>query len=443
MALAMPATANVIGGVEFPIGPISFADEVVNYSKGLGVTPPFDSSVRALGPPGIDYVPVNKDIEDSLLVYRAPGADYSSVHSWESVSLGRGGRLDVRFTDNDLFGSSATTAADGIVDLIIFDASYGAENASISISTDGSNWISVGDLSSQLAGIDIDAYAIQPNTNYNYVRIQDSSTNSFISPWSGVEVNAVGAVTTRAHSVKDLSSYRQSTNIYINPGVECTGGQACNYGQRVLGDSTVSNQFQLNLEYDGDFANNPAIKAFNDKNSPSLNMSNANAYGFDFGVTEGGGSVPVYKLDSVGATPTITRLAHWAITGGNHTLLFGTWFDADVSGGLSNGDFLYLDSLRVQAPYDLGTKALTWKPGFVNTEVLGYVYRIDVTGTYLQALRSGGYNLPVDVYSGSLVGCAYNPNGSYDMLLMILLACGLFYGFSGWQRKRIELIAER
>jgi len=82
-----PVAAASFGGVDFPDGALSFADEVVLYDPLFGGgLQPSDAAARdaaeALGIP--DYT-------------SSPGIDY--------VSLGDGGRLVLRFTDNSLTGS--------------------------------------------------------------------------------------------------------------------------------------------------------------------------------------------------------------------------------------------------------------------------------------------------------------------------------------------------
>ncbi len=87
------------GGIEFPQGVASFADEVVEYDPhhsggAVPSNPNFTDPAEALGPP-----------------------DYSGGSTGTgSVSLGSGGRLTLKFTNNKLTGSG-----DSADDLHIFE----------------------------------------------------------------------------------------------------------------------------------------------------------------------------------------------------------------------------------------------------------------------------------------------------------------------------------
>jgi hypothetical protein len=81
LLISASAFAIVYGTVDFPDGAVSFADAVVSYNPAFGggtvPTAPYQDTTRALGIP-----------------------DYTSVSSSSDVSLGAGGRLVLRFTDN-------------------------------------------------------------------------------------------------------------------------------------------------------------------------------------------------------------------------------------------------------------------------------------------------------------------------------------------------------
>lgn len=101
------ARAEVFGGVDFPGGVSSFADAVVSYQPGLAGADPtaaHQGDFNALGAP--DYAGVNSCASQAACSF---------------VSLGVGGALVLRFTDNVLTGSDSdavgaiTTRAVGIV----------------------------------------------------------------------------------------------------------------------------------------------------------------------------------------------------------------------------------------------------------------------------------------------------------------------------------------
>jgi hypothetical protein len=161
------ARAEVFGGIDFPDGAASFADSVVTYSPGAGVVDPYRDPSRALGVP-----------------------DGSGSNA---VALGNGGLIILRFTDNSL-----TTSGNADHDLWIFEVGPQVENMQVSISTDGTNFISVGDVSGQPTGVDIDHYVspggVQLWERYSYVRIVDLPPNTSSSPYAGADITAVGAI---------------------------------------------------------------------------------------------------------------------------------------------------------------------------------------------------------------------------------------------------------
>lgn len=159
------------GGVEFPQGPASFADLVVNYSPGSYVQPPYTTPERAIGIP-----------------------QSSGTSSEIYVSLGNYGSIVLGFTDNAL-----TTSGGEDSDLWIFEWGNGSENVDVSISVDGTNWIGVGRVQQNTQGIDIDAYTadgVVPGVLYRYVKLVDVGNDFFTGPYAGADINAVGAITT-------------------------------------------------------------------------------------------------------------------------------------------------------------------------------------------------------------------------------------------------------
>lgn len=167
ITISANAGAVVYDGVDFPDGPVSFADAVVNYNQGSLVSSPWDDPTAALGIP-----------DD-------PG-------SGTSVSLGRGGSLLLQFTDNSL-----TTSGDSTEDLWIFEVGPAIESFNVQISTDNSTYIDLGNISGQPSGIDIDAFigsGVVLGALYSYVLLTDVLPNQSGSPFAEADIDAVGAI---------------------------------------------------------------------------------------------------------------------------------------------------------------------------------------------------------------------------------------------------------
>lgn len=204
------AQATEYGGVDFPDGEASFADEAVSYTAGDCVSEPCRNTDRALGPP--DFPPDGS------------GCAYST-------SLGTEGELVLKFTDNSL-----TTSGDATEDLWIFEIGAQIENMNISISTDGITWIDVGDILGQPSGVDIDAYigsGVVLGEKYSYVRILDllPETSCSASQYAGADIDAVGAI----------SSVPPTQGACCLPDGSCTEGteDECNTaGGTYQGDGT-------------------------------------------------------------------------------------------------------------------------------------------------------------------------------------------------------------
>jgi OmpA-OmpF porin, OOP family len=150
--------------VHFPLGDRSFADEVVRYD--IGNPPPKPANARdpqkALGPPN----------------YQAKGHE-------GFVTLGCGGSLTLRFTDNALVN------VDG-PDLYVFEVGPSVEPTRLEISRDGETWIDVGKIAGGTAAVDI-ASAVQPGDSFTYVRLTDLKKDCG-GAWPGADIDAVGAI---------------------------------------------------------------------------------------------------------------------------------------------------------------------------------------------------------------------------------------------------------
>jgi len=163
---AAPVTYS---GVTFNAGDVSFADKVISYSQGLNVGPNFDDPSQALGAP--DYVnPIG------------------------SVALGDGGSLVVQFTDNSL-----TTSGNSDKDLWIFEIGQ-VEAFDVYISKNNFDWISIGTVSGQPTGIDIDAIAgVVAGDLFSFVMLSDNSAASQTGfPFSEADIDAIGAISSGA-----------------------------------------------------------------------------------------------------------------------------------------------------------------------------------------------------------------------------------------------------
>ncbi|MDZ4375449.1 MAG: PEPxxWA-CTERM sorting domain-containing protein [Phenylobacterium sp.] len=172
------ASAEVFGGVEFPQGAVSFADVVVSYLPGLeGTDPtaPYQGAGNALGAP--DYAGNN-----------------TCAATCTFVSLGVGGELVLRFTDNVLTGSDSD--AD---DLWIFEIGPDVEDTRVDVSTNGLTWLSVGMVTGSTRGIDLDGFGYDSSSAFSFVRLTDVAAEGGTSGATvGADIDAVGAISTRA-----------------------------------------------------------------------------------------------------------------------------------------------------------------------------------------------------------------------------------------------------
>lgn len=160
--------ATLYGGVEFPGGISSFVDEVVSYTVGTGgVTSPYMDTSNAIGAPNYNG-----------------GTQF--------VSLGSGGNIVLRFTDNSLTGSG-----DNKNDLWIFEIGPDVEDTFVDISNNGSTWLSVGKVTGSTRGVDIDGFGYGIGQFFSYVRLTDDPNEGDRSGVTvGADIDAVGAIFT-------------------------------------------------------------------------------------------------------------------------------------------------------------------------------------------------------------------------------------------------------
>ena len=174
VVLAGHAAPTVYDGITFPQGDVSFADAVTSYDPlfdgGPGPTDAnFINPADAIGPP-----------------------DYSNSGA---VSLGDGGRIVLQFTDNALTGSN-----DPLADLHIFEIGSQVEHTFVEISTNGTNFLSVGTANGSTTSIDIDPFLaaanLNPFTQFFFVRLTDDTNQGGQSGSTvGADIDAVGAIT--------------------------------------------------------------------------------------------------------------------------------------------------------------------------------------------------------------------------------------------------------
>ncbi|QCK16545.1 OmpA family protein [Mangrovivirga cuniculi] len=151
------------GRVFFPFGDISFADEVVEFQvgdpgpiEGYGIPEPI------LGIP-----------------------DYTGDFEKKYTTLGYGGSLTIKFTDNILYDIPGP-------DLYIFEIGPDVEPVEVHISKNGNDWINVGKTGGGLSEVDISEY-VNESDIFRYVKIVDVKDGKS-GRWPGADVDAIGAI---------------------------------------------------------------------------------------------------------------------------------------------------------------------------------------------------------------------------------------------------------
>ncbi|MCF6279432.1 MAG: OmpA family protein [Flavobacteriaceae bacterium] len=149
---------NLKKTVYLPLGPLSFADEVINVDHPKLLT---QEVKNVLGEPD-----VIKTFDDATGIY----------------SLGLGGTLTIRFTDNALVDVNGP-------DLYLFEIGQ-LEPTELEISKDGKSWIKIGKIDGGVAEVDISPF-VKPNDLFYYVRFKDLKEKSGIP---GADVDAIAAI---------------------------------------------------------------------------------------------------------------------------------------------------------------------------------------------------------------------------------------------------------
>lgn len=151
------------GQVFFPLGDISFADELVSIEVG-------------------DPKPSDKFMQESSAV-GIP--DYKAVADDSYFTLSCRGVLTLRFTDNALIDVEGP-------DLYVFEVGPDVEPTELAISEDGVDWLEVGGISGGRADVDIAEFA-EPGAVFHYVRLTDGGTRCS-GAYPGADIDAVGAI---------------------------------------------------------------------------------------------------------------------------------------------------------------------------------------------------------------------------------------------------------
>lgn len=169
--------AATFAGDFYATGTIAFADSVVSYLATAGGGPApvagLQTPAAALGVP--NYSGIGEPLPNQ-------GA----------VSLGRGGRLTVQFTNNILTGSN-----DARPDLAIYEVGT-SELVKVEVSVDGTTYTNVGTASFNNRFIDLDAYGFNALSQIFYVRVTDEPNDGPISGDSvGADIDAIGALSSK------------------------------------------------------------------------------------------------------------------------------------------------------------------------------------------------------------------------------------------------------
>lgn len=169
---SQPATYS---GVTFPHGDRSFADRIVSYSAASCAGGEHDAPLAALGPPDCREVGYhgyyNCDPCAVALGFRLSELD-------------KRGWLTLEFVDNTLIDVEGE-------DLFIYITNN--RSARVEISTDGINFLAVGEVTGYPGGIDIAPF-VSPGDMFRFVRLWDVPSDEGRSPCAGPNIDAVGAM---------------------------------------------------------------------------------------------------------------------------------------------------------------------------------------------------------------------------------------------------------
>ena len=183
-----------------PIDEKAYADGVVSYERGESV-----DWNKYFGEADSSDIWQVYDPNSALGVANWTSEMTSSgpLGQWNKdigVSLGKGGVLELEFTDNYLTGSG-----DDESDLWIFEIGGIAEKTFVEISADGASWYDVGIADRQDknidtgVGIDIDSLLnnhaeLNSKSLFSFVRLTDTGGNKYKNFKAGADIDAVAAL---------------------------------------------------------------------------------------------------------------------------------------------------------------------------------------------------------------------------------------------------------
>ena len=147
--------------VFFPYGDISFADEIVNFKVGN------PEPIKGFGPENVLGAP-----------------NYDSKADKNFATLGYGGELIVKFTDNVLYDIPGP-------DLLILEIGEDIEPVEAYVSKDGKDWIAVGKTGGGFSSLDIAKYVGKTDV-FRYVKVIDKGKKG--GRWPGADIDAIGAI---------------------------------------------------------------------------------------------------------------------------------------------------------------------------------------------------------------------------------------------------------
>ena len=169
------AQATTYAGVTFPFGDISFADRAVSYDMASCVDLPYSDASAALGPPDCCDNPCQG----------CEGCDPCAVALGFRLSeIDMRGSLVLQFTDNVLRDVPGD-------DLFVYITNKKA--CRVEISSDGVNYLLVGEVSEYPGAIDISPF-VSSDQQFTFVRLSDVPADEDSSRCPGPSIDAVGAM---------------------------------------------------------------------------------------------------------------------------------------------------------------------------------------------------------------------------------------------------------
>ena len=190
IGLAIDVQAEIFGGIDFPQGASSFADDVIQYNSLFSEGP---------GPTNPDYI----NPSEALGIPNHSGGSFGTGN----VSLGRGGLLELSFLDNLL-----TNSGDSNDDLHIFEIGPDVEDTFVAIrptsgtlsllnpddDDNGDGFFEIGKVFGSTSSIDIDSFFpgfLAGELKFDAVQlIDDPNEGNNSGPTVGADIDAVGAI---------------------------------------------------------------------------------------------------------------------------------------------------------------------------------------------------------------------------------------------------------